>query len=294
MQPMRDEGKALVTPMNEPVVLYIDDDPCALEALRRLFGSEPYAVVTVASAGQALSVLRHQPVRVVISALWLPEMSGPEFLWEIEQRWPWIGRALLTAHPERRAETRGLEKRIDLLLPSSWDGETVRQQVRQLLREAERRRSQDMKVRDSGSGAVRDGEGDRLVERIVKRHLVVCVDDDPEVLSALRRSLRREPYAVLTTSLPEQALEWVRSRDVSALVTDERMPGMTGTDLAKRVFAHSPATACIVLTAYAAWTARVHRFRQSVQCLVSKPWDDAMLRKALLGFLEGRPTVEPG
>ena len=131
------------------------------------------------------------------------------------------------------------------------------------------------------------------MNRLMERHVVVCVDDEPEVLSALRRSLRREPYLVLTTSCPHEALKWVQSRDVSAVVSDQRMPEMTGAELMAKVSAHSPATARIILTAYTSATAQVPRLRQSIECLIAKPWDDAMLRRAIREFLFEREILEP-
>jgi len=127
----RDERGAL--PLT-PVVLCVDDNPCVLSALRRVLRAEPYAVVTAVSAAQALGVLRHDPVRVLISDLQMPDVSGTELLWEVEQRWPWIGRVILTAYPERAAQTRGLA--VDLLLHSPWEDAFLRQSIRQLLRRA--------------------------------------------------------------------------------------------------------------------------------------------------------------
>src|SRR2546430_5919127 len=105
------------------------------------------------------------------------------------------------------------------------------------------------------------------MKRLNDRHMVVLVDDEPEILSALKRSLAREPYLILTTSRPREALRWVESLDVSAVVSDERMPDMTGTELLARVSARSPATARIILTAYAGPTAQIPRLRQSIECM---------------------------
>jgi len=124
-----------VTSPMQPVVLCVDDNPCVLAALRRVFRAEPYGVVTAVSAAQALGVLRHDRVRVLISDLQMPDVSGPELLWEVEQRWPWIGRVILTAYPERRDETQGLG--VDFFLHSPWDDAFLRRSVRQLLRREE-------------------------------------------------------------------------------------------------------------------------------------------------------------
>lgn len=123
--------------------------------------------------------------------------------------------------------------------------------------------------------------------------LVVLVDDDPGVLSALRRSLDREPYAIRTTSDPSEALGWVESLQVGAVVSDERMPAMTGTELLAEVSRKSPGTSRIMLTAYGGETARRTRMEDSVQCMIAKPWDDTMLRTALREFLIDRAERRP-
>jgi len=130
------------------------------------------------------------------------------------------------------------------------------------------------------------------MKRLNERHMVVLVDDEPEVLKALKRSLAREPYLVLTTLRPKEALRWVESLDVSAVVSDERMPDMTGTELLARISDRSPATARIILTAYAGPTAQLPRLRHSIECMIAKPWDDSMLRLALREFLSDRELAE--
>jgi DNA-binding NtrC family response regulator len=133
------------------------------------------------------------------------------------------------------------------------------------------------------------GLGGQGMKRPHEQHLVVLIDDEPEVLSALKRSLAREPYLVLTTSRPKEALRWVESLDVGAVVCDERMPDMSGTDLLARISDRSPFTARIMLTAFGGPIARQPELRKSTQCMIAKPWDDSLLRLALRQFLsEGK------
>ena len=132
------------------------------------------------------------------------------------------------------------------------------------------------------------------MEGLYERHLVVLVDDDSEVLSALRRSLSGEPFLLLTTNQPRQALRWVECVDVSAVVSDERMPEMTGAELLARVAARSPETARIMLTAYGRETARLPGLRHSAEYMVAKPWDDSMLRRAIRDLVCAREVGDPG
>jgi DNA-binding response OmpR family regulator len=125
-----------------------------------------------------------------------------------------------------------------------------------------------------------------------RNHRILLVDDDPSVLAALRRALRREPYGVLATSSPEVALEWIGQGDVSLVVLDQRMPGMCGTELAERVRRVSPGTVRVMLTGYPGNSLVQHGLAADLQWLISKPWNDDALRltiRRLLRDLESSP-----
>jgi response regulator RpfG family c-di-GMP phosphodiesterase len=126
------------------------------------------------------------------------------------------------------------------------------------------------------------------MKRTIERHVVVCVDDEPAILSALRRSLRAEPYELLTTGSPESVLKWVGTRDISLVITDQRMPGMEGTELLEEVSRRSPSTARILLTAYPGATISTPGLRHRTECMISKPWDNVMLRKTIRQVLGDR------
>jgi response regulator RpfG family c-di-GMP phosphodiesterase len=126
------------------------------------------------------------------------------------------------------------------------------------------------------------------MNRMIERHVVVCVDDEPAILSALRRSLRSEPYELLTTDSPEHALRWVGTRDVSLVITDQRMPQMEGTELLEEVLKRSPSTARIMLTAFPGDAIGAPGLRHWTECMISKPWDNGMLRKTIRQLLGER------
>jgi len=126
------------------------------------------------------------------------------------------------------------------------------------------------------------------MNRLIERHVVVCVDDEPAILSALRRSLRTENYEILTTDSPEHALRWVGTRDISLVITDQRMPLMAGTELLEEISRRSPSTARIILTAYPGDTLGSPGLRHWTECMISKPWDNVMLRKTIKQLLDER------
>ncbi len=82
-------------------------------------------------------------------------------------------------------------------------------------------------------------------------YCVLIVDDERSVLEALQALLRREPYQVLCASSGEEALSILSSAKVQLLVSDYRMPGMNGVELARRVREISPDTVRIVFSGQA-------------------------------------------
>jgi len=117
--------------------------------------------------------------------------------------------------------------------------------------------------------------------------VVICIDDDPPVLSAIRRLLRHEPYEVLTTEDPEEVLRIVSSREVALVIADQRMPRMLGTELFKAIRQKSPETACVILTGHADLSDIAGAMNDgAVDRLIRKPWDDEDFRKLVRQLLE--------
>lgn len=83
------------------------------------------------------------------------------------------------------------------------------------------------------------------------RFSVLLVDDEPLILSSLRRLLRNQPYDLLLAESGEQALQLLESRPVDLVVSDARMPNMDGAALLAEIHRRSPETIRILLTGHA-------------------------------------------
>lgn len=122
------------------------------------------------------------------------------------------------------------------------------------------------------------------------RPRILCVDDEPRVLDALRRTLGREPYDIVTLQSPVAALEFARRRSVDLVISDQRMPEMSGVDLLSAIGQCAPSAVRVMLTAYFESAADVQRRSLDIERLFTKPWDDDQLRSTLRDLLAHRPA----
>ena len=80
---------------------------------------------------------------------------------------------------------------------------------------------------------------------------ILLVDDEPKVTDALRRALRREPYVFLTATSGAEAQQLLERQHVDVVVSDEQMPGMSGSEFLSRVRRQFPHTIRIILSGQA-------------------------------------------
>lgn len=114
------------------------------------------------------------------------------------------------------------------------------------------------------------------------RHTVLCVDDEKQILSSLKRLLRREKFNLLTTSNCEEALELLEEHDIHLIISDQRMPQMSGTEFLSIVKERYPDTIRIVLSGYTQVDTIRNAINQgNIYKLILKPWDDDNLKNEI-------------
>ncbi|KAF1034460.1 MAG: Cyclic di-GMP phosphodiesterase [Burkholderia lata] len=118
---------------------------------------------------------------------------------------------------------------------------------------------------------------------------ILLVDDEPSVLSALKRVFRPAGYEILTAESGEAALEVLASTEVDLIVSDMRMPGMSGAEFLARARSLYPDTMRILLTGYAEIASVVQAVNDGgVYRYLNKPWDDHDLLLTIEQALEQR------
>lgn len=102
--------------------------------------------------------------------------------------------------------------------------------------------------------------------------VVLFVDDEKHVVESLRDALRRMPFLILTATSGEGALKILRATAVDVVVSDERMPSMTGTELLAKVRELYPDSVRIVLTGHATLEVAIKAINEGeVYRFLSKP-----------------------
>ncbi len=115
---------------------------------------------------------------------------------------------------------------------------------------------------------------------------MLVVDDERDNLDAFRFNYRKS-FKVLTAESGEEALELLKQNDVAVLVSDQRMPRMTGLELLKHARQAHPETIGIILTAYTDIEVLVEAINLGdVYRYVTKPWDAKELRGILIQAIE--------
>ncbi|MDR3579560.1 MAG: response regulator [Oryzomonas sp.] len=107
---------------------------------------------------------------------------------------------------------------------------------------------------------------------------VLFVDDEPSILRSVERTFHDADLRILTADSGEQALEILGQEKIAVVVSDNRMPGMSGIDLLTRVRTISPDTVRIMMTAFADLETAIAAINTSeVFRFVTKPWNNENL-----------------
>ena len=113
-------------------------------------------------------------------------------------------------------------------------------------------------------------------------HTLLLVDDDPAILSLMNRMLRHEGFRILTAENGEQALNLLASNPVGVVISDQRMPNMTGVELLSRVRGLYPDTVRVVMSAQVDVDTVTEAINQgAVYRVLAKPCNDDVLRATL-------------
>ncbi|QQR80253.1 MAG: response regulator [Deltaproteobacteria bacterium] len=113
---------------------------------------------------------------------------------------------------------------------------------------------------------------------------LLLVDDERNLLDACRRALRgEENWEIIVSETPQKALEEIAYEDFTVVISDQRMPGMTGVEFLRKAKGFCPKTVRIILTGYPDEDGQIEAALKDgtiYKCLL-KPWDTEEFRQTL-------------
>lgn len=126
-----------------------------------------------------------------------------------------------------------------------------------------------------------------------KPHTLLCIDDEPNILSALKRLLRKENFQLMTAGSGKEGLRLLSENEVHVVLSDQRMPEMNGTEFLKEVKAAYPDIIRIILTGYTDVDSISEAINEGhIYKFFLKPWNDQNLKLEIRQAMEQYDLVQ--
>lgn len=126
-----------------------------------------------------------------------------------------------------------------------------------------------------------------------KSHNILIVDDEKNIISALKRLLRNENYNILSGNSGAEGLEILKNEAVQLIISDQRMPGMNGTEFLSRVMNDYPDIIRIILSGYTDIDSITEAINKGhIYKFLLKPWNDSSLVLEIRQALDQYDLIE--
>ena len=126
----------------------------------------------------------------------------------------------------------------------------------------------------------------KVVRMMQPKAIVICLDDEPHVLSSLTRTLRGEPYELRVTEDIEQAIAWAKNEPIAVFISDYRMEAKTGIQVLEEVRNVCPGASRVILSGFADESMMDEAIQtETVNWYLLKPWAPHDLRAFVNGLV---------
>lgn len=122
---------------------------------------------------------------------------------------------------------------------------------------------------------------------------ILLVDDEENILKSLKRLLRKDGYEILIANSGQEALDLLEKNRVQVVLSDQRMPNMTGSELLEKVRQLYPETVRMILSGYADFESVVDAINNGkIFRFLNKPWNDEDIRENVKSAFEKQRNKE--
>ena len=125
------------------------------------------------------------------------------------------------------------------------------------------------------------------------QHTILCVDDEPNILHSIKRLLRREGYRLLTAQNAKEGLEILQENEIHLVISDQRMPEMSGTEFFAQVKIRYPDVIRVILSGYTDVDSITESINKGhIYKFLLKPWNDQNLKMEIKQALEQYDLIQ--
>lgn len=125
-----------------------------------------------------------------------------------------------------------------------------------------------------------------------KQYTILCVDDEESILNSLKRTLRAKEYTILTALSGDEGLDVLKNNKVDLVISDQRMPKMSGFEFLRQVKEKHPDCTRIMLSGYSDFESLIKTINEGeIIHYISKPWDNEELKAIIKRTLEKNQMV---
>jgi DNA-binding NtrC family response regulator len=125
---------------------------------------------------------------------------------------------------------------------------------------------------------------------------ILLVDDEERILRTLKLTFRREPFEVIATTSPMEALKMLEKQPVDVIISDQRMPEISGVDFLRQAREIQPHAVRLLLTGYSDLEAIIRSVNEAeIYRYIQKPWDNEDLLQKVhkaMQHAQKRPRTE--
>ncbi len=259
---------------HKPTLLFIDDEERILRSLRMLFLAH-YNVRMTTDPHEAIRILRHEKVHVIISDQRMPLMQGAELLRIARETSPATMRILLTGYSDLNASIASVnEGEVFRYLLKPWLGEEVKKVVAEAAAIAE------------ASFAVQSHSSVPAIVARTQKPRVLIMDHDAETAKVVHEILQ-DRCEIVWACDPQHAMEELVKQDVSVVISDLMLGETNVSYILKTIKQLNPQTQCIVVTSFNDTSALIDLINQAqITRYIAKPVSKKTLERNLESILE--------
>jgi response regulator RpfG family c-di-GMP phosphodiesterase len=272
-------------------LLVVDDEADVCDSVHDLLRRQ-FRVLKAKSAAEGLKLMEQHEVHIIMTDQRMPLVSGVEMLTKIRTGHPRAVRMLFTGFADLESIIAAInEGHIYQFLKKPWQPDELEAAVRQAAMEYDRlvEKAEKMqglqaeierlwqRVASLESEAVRRPSA----ESIPAKHTLLVVDDEPNVCDSVCDLLRKD-FRVLKAKSAEEGYKILEAEEVHIIMTDQRMPQVSGVEMLSKVRAGHPQAVRMLFTGYAELESIITAINQGhIYKFLKKPWQTEELQEAV-------------